>query len=109
MTIASRVYCTLVVFLGHISVDLDSSVDALEHVAARVVQLEVHSFHNRRVASSNPTRVISRFFFWQGRSMHMPVNTAVRAVVRSPGKAVPLGVLCLRVGAFTFHALDLMP
>ena len=31
----------------------------------------------------------------------MPVNTAVRAVVRSPGKAAPLGVLCLRVGAFT--------
>ena len=31
----------------------------------------------------------------------MPVNTAVRAVVRSPNKAVPLGVLCLRVGAFT--------
>ena len=34
--------------------------------------------------------------------MHMPVNTAVRAVVRSPGKAAPLVVLCLRVGAFTF-------
>ena len=31
----------------------------------------------------------------------MPVNTAVRAVVRSPGKAAPLGVLCLRAGAFT--------
>ena len=29
--------------------------------------------------------------------MHMPVNTAVRAVVRSP-----IGVLCLRVGTFTF-------
>ena len=25
--------------------------------------------------------------------MHMPVNTAVRAVVRSRGKAAPLGVL----------------
>ena len=33
----------------------------------------------------------------------MPVNTAVRAVVRSPGKAAPLGLLCLRVGAFTFY------
>ena len=32
----------------------------------------------------------------------MPVLTAVRAVVRSPGKAAPLGVLWLRVGAFTF-------
>ena len=34
--------------------------------------------------------------------MQMPVNTAVRAVVRSPGKAAPAappGVLCLRVGA----------
>ena len=27
----------------------------------------------------------------------MPVNTAIRAVVRSPGKAAPLGVLCLRI------------
>ena len=34
--------------------------------------------------------------------VNMPVNIAVRAVVRSPGKAAPLGVLCLRVGAFTF-------
>ena len=33
----------------------------------------------------------------------MPVNTAVRAVVRSPAKATPLGVLCLRVGAFTLQ------
>ena len=33
--------------------------------------------------------------------MHMPVNTAARAVVRSPGKTAPLAVLCLRVGAFT--------
>ena len=31
----------------------------------------------------------------------MLVNTAARAVVRSPGKAAPLGVLCLRVSAFT--------
>ena len=51
---------------------------------------------------SNPARVTSRFFFLQGRFMHMPVNTAVRAVARPPGKAAPLGVLCLRVGAFTF-------
>ena len=34
--------------------------------------------------------------------MHNPLNTAARAVVRSPGKAAPLGVLCLRKGAFTF-------
>ena len=34
--------------------------------------------------------------------MHTPVNTAVRAVVRSPGKAAPLEVLRLRVGTFTF-------
>ena len=67
-----------------------------------VAQLVAHSFHNFRAASSNPARVTSRFFFWQGRFMHMPVNTAVRAVVRSHGKAVPLGVLCLRVVAFTF-------
>ena len=26
-----------------------------------------------------------RFVFWQGRFMHMPVNTAVRALFRSPG------------------------
>ena len=32
----------------------------------------------------------------------MPVNTAVRAVVRLPDKAAHLGVLCLRVGAFTY-------
>ena len=32
----------------------------------------------------------------------MPVNTTVRAVVRSPGEAAPLGVLCVHVGAFTF-------
>ena len=32
----------------------------------------------------------------------MPVNTAVRAVVRSTGQAALLGVLRLRVGAFTF-------
>ena len=68
----------------------------------RVVQLVAHSFHNLRVASSNPARVASPFFFWQGKFMHMPVNTAVRMVVHSPGKAVPLGVLYLRVGAFTF-------
>ena len=36
----------------------------------------------------------------------MPANTAVRAVVRSPGKAAPLGVLCMRVGAFTFYVLE---
>ena len=59
-------------------------------------------FHNLRIESSNPARITSRFFFWQGRYMHMPVNTAVRAVVRSPDKAAPLGVLCLRAGAFTF-------
>ena len=64
-----------------------------------------HLFHNLRVASSNPARVTSRFFFWQGRFRHMPVNTTVRAVVRSPGRAAPLGVLCLRVGAFTFFFL----
>ena len=34
----------------------------------------------------------------------MLVNTAIRAVVRSPGKAAPLGVLCLRVGARTFSS-----
>ena len=34
--------------------------------------------------------------------MHISENTAVRAVVRSPGKAAPLGVLCFRIGAFTF-------
>ena len=36
--------------------------------------------------------------------MPMPVNTAVRAAVRSRGKPTPLdlGVLCLRAGAFTF-------
>ena len=64
--------------------------------AARVVQLVAHLFHNLRVASSNPARVSSRFFFWQGRFVHMPVNAAVHAVVRSPGKAAPLGVFCLR-------------
>ena len=31
----------------------------------------------------------------------MPVSTPVRAVFRSPGKAAPLGVLCLRESAFT--------
>ena len=46
--------------------------------AARVVQFVEHSFHNLRVASSNPDRVTSRFFSWQGRFMphaseHMPV------------------------------------
>ena len=30
--------------------------------------------------------------------MHMPVNTAVRAVVRSPGKAAPLGVSVVLAG-----------
>ena len=64
-------------------------------------QLVAHSFHNLRVASSNPARATSRLFFWQGRFMHIPVNTAVRAVVHSPDKAAPLGVLCLREGAFT--------
>ena len=34
--------------------------------------------------------------------MHMPVNAAVRAIVCSPGKAAPLGVLCLRIGASIF-------
>ena len=67
-----------------------------------VVQLVAHSFYNLRVANSNPARAAFRFFFEQGRFMHMSVNTAVRVVVRSPGKAAPLGVLCLRVGAFTF-------
>ena len=38
--------------------------------------------------------------------MHVPENTAVRAVVHSPGKAAPLGGLCLRVGAFTGLALS---
>ena len=32
----------------------------------------------------------------------MPVDTAVFAGVRSPGKAAPLGVMYLRVSAFTF-------
>ena len=68
-----------------------------------MAQLVAHSFHNLRVASSNPARVTSCFLFWQGSFIHMPVNTAVRAVVRSPGKAAPLGVLCLRVGAFTLR------
>ena len=36
----------------------------------------------------------------------MSVNTAVRAVVRSPGKAAPLGVLRLRGGAFTFFTVQ---
>ena len=31
----------------------------------------------------------------------MPVNAAVRAVVRSPGKAAPLGVMFLWVSTFT--------
>ena len=53
-----------------------------ESCAARVVPLVAHSFHNLSVPNSNPARVTSRFFFWQGRFMHMPVNTAVRAVVR---------------------------
>ena len=61
-----------------------------------VVQLVAHSFSNLRVASSNPARVTSRFFFWVGRFMHMPVNTAVRAVVRSPGKVAPLGARACR-------------
>ena len=34
---------------------------------------------------------------------HSPVNTAVRAVVPTPGKAAPLGVLCLWVDAFTLE------
>ena len=75
--------------------------------AACVVQLEAHSFHNLRIASSNPARVASRFFFWQGRLIHTPVNTAVRTVVRLPGKAAPLRVLCLRVGAFTFFLMTI--
>ena len=66
-----------------------------------MVQLVAYSSHNLRIASSNPDRVTSRFFFWQGTYMHMPVNTAVRAVVRSPGKAAPLGVLGMRVGTLT--------
>ena len=32
----------------------------------RVVQLVAHLFHNLKVASLNPARVTSRFFFWQG-------------------------------------------
>ena len=44
--------------------------------AARVVQLVAHSVHIRRVANSNPARVTSCFFFWKGRSLHMPMNTA---------------------------------
>ena len=48
--------------------------------AARVVHLVAYSFDNLRFASSNPARVTSRFFFWQGRFMHMPVNTAVHPV-----------------------------
>ena len=39
--------------------------------------------------------------------MHMPVDTAVRAVIRSPGMVAPLGVLCLRVGAFTLFVFQL--
>ena len=40
----------------------------------------------------------------------MPLNTAVRAVVRVPGKTAPLGVLCLRVGAFTYSfIINLQP
>ena len=50
-------------------------------------QRTAHSFHNLRVASPNATRVTSCFVFWQGRFMHMQVNTAVPAVVRSPVKA----------------------
>ena len=40
--------------------------------------------------------------------MHMSVNTAVRAVFRSPGTAARLGVLCLRVGAFTIYIDNLL-
>ena len=56
-------------------------------------------FINEEVASSNSARVTSGFFFWQRRFMHMPVNAAFREVIRSPGKAAPLEVLCFRVGA----------
>ena len=75
----------------------------LIRTAERVVQLVTRSFHNLRVASSNPNQVTSRFFFCQGRfcGNASERNAAVRAVVRSPGKAAPLGVLCLRVSAFT--------
>ena len=62
---------------------------------ARVVQLVAQSLHILSIASSNPARVTSRPFFWKGRLMHTPVNTAVRAVVRSPGKAAPLGGVVL--------------
>ena len=45
-----------------------------------MVQLAADSLHSLMVASSNPDRVTSRFFFWQERISLMPVNTAVRAV-----------------------------
>ena len=72
----------------------------------RVVQLVAHSFRSVTVGCSNPARFTSRLFFWQGGLMHMPVNTAVRAVVRSSGEAAPLEVLCLRVGAVTRHRCE---
>ena len=66
--------------------------------AARVVQLAAHPFHNIRVASWNPARVNFSFLLLAREIYAHIVNTAVRAVVRSHGKAAPLGVLCLRVG-----------
>ena len=67
--------------------------------AARVVQLAARLFHKLRVSSSNPARITSRFFFWHGKFMHMPVNPAVRAVIGLQVKSAHLGMLCLRVGA----------
>ena len=64
----------------------------LTTILRRAVGFEKHA---KRILAE---KLCSRFT----RVTHMPVNAAVRVVVRSPGKAAPLGVLCLRVGAFTF-------
>ena len=63
----------------------------------------------RNVARNIRTSYIN-LYSWQGAehlksAQYMPVNAAVGAVVPSPGNAAPLGVLCLRVGAFTFFCL----
>ena len=70
--------------------------------AACVVQLVAHSFHILRVASSIESRSSHFSFLLLARKIIANASEHSRsAAVHSPGKVAPLGVLCLRVGAFT--------
>ena len=75
-------------------------LDDIEHVvavlqfscAARVVQLVAHSFQNLRVASSNPTRVISRFFLQFTCTNHSPWD--LPKITCAPNRAGSRTLVC---------------